>query len=250
MTLIQQTTLFSRLNAPFPLQTYKYDSFGQRCYISGQAVTERLNEVFGVGFWKYQGLYNTEKMIDDQGGKLPRVKIFVEFSFYNQDLKEWIIFIDTGSEQIKPGMHEGDATKSAITDGMKKCASRIGVASDLYNQLVTWDKQTQRIVVPEWYQQYFVQMGWVTTPLATTPLPPAPEATIIKNDKKPTLTQKLKNQFTAIQKQMRALWQELAGSLDGFDEWYQKKLDEHVTDQQLLNLLQKKLNDKKSAVSA
>jgi hypothetical protein len=247
---IQQPSLFSLLNAPFPLQAYKYDSFGQRCYISGQSITERLNDVLGVGFWKYQGLHHTEKLIQEQSGKPPRVKLYVEFTFYNPELKEWITFIDAGSEQVKPGMHEGDATKSAITDGMKKCASRIGVASDVYNRLITWDAKTQMIVLPEWYQGYYEQMGWTTALKVTTPPPSAPEIPADKSTKKNGLTQKLKKQYTTIQKQLRALWQELAGSLDGFDEYYQKKLDEHVSDQQLLNLLQKKLNEKNNAVSA
>jgi hypothetical protein len=41
--------IFQRLNAPFPYSEYQYDSFGDRCYFSGQAITERLNEVFEVG---------------------------------------------------------------------------------------------------------------------------------------------------------------------------------------------------------
>ncbi|MEX1029119.1 MAG: Rad52/Rad22 family DNA repair protein [Paenibacillaceae bacterium] len=245
----EQTTLFARLNAPFPIHSYQYDSFGQRCYVSGQSVIERLNEVFSVGFWKYRGLHETEKMIEDPSGKSPRVKIYVEFSFYNPDLKEWITFIDAGSEQVKPGMNEGDATKSAITDGMKKCASRLGVASDIYNGLITWDKQAQMIVLPESYQDYYEQKGWIT-PKKITPssnlIPPSTNKEIKKND----LTQKLKGKNTATQKQLRAFWQDLAGSLDGFDEWYEKKQDEKVTDQQILNLLQKKLNEKESAVSA
>lgn len=52
-------------------------------------------------------------------------------------------------------MNEGDATKSAITDGMKKCASRLGIASDLYKGLITWDKQKQCIQVPEHYYSYY-----------------------------------------------------------------------------------------------
>jgi hypothetical protein len=41
--------------------------------------------------------------------------MYLQFSFYNIELQEWVNFIDAGSEQIKPGM--------------KKRASRIGVAS-------------------------------------------------------------------------------------------------------------------------
>jgi hypothetical protein len=246
---VEQLPLFSRLNAPFPIHSYQYDSFGQRCYVSGQSITERLNEVLGVGFWKYQGLHSTEKLIEDPSGKPPRVKIYVEFSFYNPDLKEWITFIDCGSEAVKPGMNEGDATKSAITDGMKKCASRLGVANDIYHGLISWDKQAQMIVLPETYQDYYEQKGWATPNKITPPSSHLPSSTP-KEIKKNDLTQKLKGKNTAIHTQLKTLWQELAGTLDGFSEYYQKKKDEKVTDQQILNLLQKKLNEKESAVSA
>ncbi len=46
----QKQSLFERLNAPFPYSEYRYDSFGDHCYISGQAVTERINKVLGVVF--------------------------------------------------------------------------------------------------------------------------------------------------------------------------------------------------------
>ncbi len=242
-------SLFERLNDPFPYSEYQYDSFGDRCYISGQSVTQRLNEVLGVGFWKYRGLYETEKIIQDHTGKNPRVKIYVEFAFFNSELKEWITFIDVGSEQIKPGMNEGDATKSAITDGMKKCASRIGVASDLYKGMITWDKQRQTIIVPDHYHRYYQEKGWVTQsndPISQLPANMNPAA----NRKKAELTQKLKNKPSSLQSQIQNVWKQLAGNLDGLDEWYQKKRQEHVTDQQMLALLQKKLHERNCAASA
>lgn len=238
----EAVSLFQQLNAPFPYSEYQYDSFGDRCYISGQSVTERLNEVLGVGFWKYEGLYETEKIIQELNGKNPRVKMYVRFCFFNSELQEWITFIDVGSEQIKPGMNEGDATKSAITDGMKKCASRIGVGSDLYKGKIMWDKQRQAIIVPEHYEQYYRKRGESKTTLSSQPQSPNN-----RTNKKSDLTDKLKNKTLAIQSQIKAAWQELAGSLDGFEEWYEKKRQEHVSDQQIMNLLQKRLQDKITA---
>ncbi len=240
------TSLFQKLNAPFPYSEYQYDSFGDRCYISGQSITERLNEVLGVGYWKYEGLYETEKIIQEPNGKNPRVKMYVRFSFFNSELQEWITFIDSGSEQIKPGMHEGDATKSAITDGMKKCASRIGVGSDLYKGKITWDKQRQAIIVPEQYEQYYRDKGWMAKTTASS----QPQSQNNRTTKKADLTDKLKNKTSAIQNQIKAVWQELAGSLDGFEEWYAKKRQERVTDQQIMNLLQKRLQEKQITASA
>ncbi|SFK76037.1 Rad52/22 family double-strand break repair protein [Paenibacillus sp. 1_12] len=242
----ESISLFERLNAPFPYSDYQYDSFGDRCYISGQTITERLNEVLGVGYWKYEGLYETEKIIQEPNGKNPRVKMYVRFSIFNSELRDWITFIDVGSEQVKPGMNEGDATKSAITDGMKKCASRIGVGSDLYKGKITWDKQRQAIIVPDHYNQYYHDRGWIPKVEASPPSPVASNRT----SKKSELTDKLKNKASAVQNQIKAAWQELAGSLDGLDEWYTKKQQEHVTDQQMINLLQKKLQEKRNAASA
>lgn len=62
-------TLSDQLNAPFPYSEYQYDSFGDRCYISGQSITERLNLVLGVGYWKYEGLYDTERSYKIQVAK-------------------------------------------------------------------------------------------------------------------------------------------------------------------------------------
>lgn len=39
------------------------------------------------------------------------------------------------------------------------------------------------------------------------------------NTKKSALTAKLKNQPSSTYKQMQAVWRQLAGGLDGFDEW-------------------------------
>lgn len=235
-------TLFDRLNAPFPYSEYHYDSFGDRCYISGQSITERLNQVLGVGYWKYEGLHETEKILHDPNGKNARVKIYVRFSFYNSELHEWISFTDAGSEQIKAGMNEGDATKSAITDGMKKCASRIGVGSDLYKGLITFDKQRQAIVVPDHYDQYYQEQGW-KSPNAQTR---NPSPTTQRSSQKTALANKLKGKPTAIQTKIKSVWQELAGSLDGLDEWYTKKQQERVTDQQIYTMLQNKLQHKKN----
>lgn len=242
MTTKQDPSLFNRLNQPFPYADYQYDSFNDRCYISGQAITERLNEVLGVGYWKYQGLYDTEKIIVDPNGKQTRVKIYVEFSFYNIELKEWITFIDAGSEQIKAGMNEGDATKSAITDGMKKCASRLGIASDLYKGLISWDKQRQCIIIPESYQAYYESTA--------LPLPKQNESSSATNVKKTSLTSKLQQRHTSHQTKMKSIWRTLAGNLDGYSEWIEKKKQERLTEEQMLQLLEQRVAKRRAINSA
>lgn len=247
----EQSSLFQRLNAPFPYHEYKYDQFGNRCYVSGQTISERLNEVLGVGFWKYQGLAHSEKVVQEPNGKSLRIKIYVEFSFYNPELKEWITLIDVGSEQIKSGMNEGDATKSAITDGMKKCASRIGVASDLYKGLITWSNQQQMVVVPAHYKDYYEKMNNNTSIKgAKINKLQDPENKPKRGRPKKQLTEMLKTTNKDIQEKIQLIWTELAGNLDGYKEWYNKKQQEQVSDQQILQLLQSKLQQKREMVSA
>src|SRR5690606_16948404 len=113
-------------------------------------------------------------------------------------------------------MNEGDATKSAITDGMKKCASRLGVASDLYKGLITWDKQRQCVQIPEPYYSYYESKQ----PSTAIPLTLQPTA---KASKKNALTSKLQQKPSSQQAKMKTIWRTLAGNLDGFTEWIEKK---------------------------
>lgn len=129
---------------------------------------------------------------------------------------------------------------------MKKCAYRIGVASDLYKGMIKWDKQRQAIIVPDHYQPYYQDKGWAAKQ-QISPLSPSSDP---RSSKKSELTAKLKRKTSAIQNQIKTAWQELAGNIDGLDEWYVKKREENVTDQQMINFLPRKLQEKHSVVSA
>lgn len=148
-------SLFEKLNAPFRYEDYKIDN-NDLVYVSGQAVAERLNEVLGVGYWKYSPVEDSIQLID-RNNKQEKY-LLVKFSFYNEDLKEWIEFIDAGTQELNKRMGHGDSTKSAITDGMKKCASRIGVASDVYKGLLKSNNKT--VILPEKYKAYYQEQGW------------------------------------------------------------------------------------------
>lgn len=102
-----------------------------------------------------------------------------------------------------------------------------GVASDLYKELIAWDKQKQQAVVLGSYFAYYEKMGWMLDKEIDAPKVTGKQITGGKG--KNDLAQKLKGKSTPIQVKIKSLWQELAGSLDGFDEWCQKKLNEGVT---------------------
>lgn len=155
--------LFEKLNTPFEYCAYKYDKDNDNIYIKGQAVAERLNEVLGVGYWKYSPVPDSIELFDTgrtnkYKEKILNINVLVEFSFYNKDLKEWITFTDAGSQDLNKKMGKGDGTKSAITDALKKCASRIGVASDLYKGMIT--QRSGTVILPASYKEYYESKGW------------------------------------------------------------------------------------------
>lgn len=155
--------LFNQLNAPFPYEDYEVNDDDGRVYIKGQAVAERLNQVLGVGFWRYEPVYESIKTVDtgrknSSGQPVQKICLLVKFSFYNKELNEWVSFVDAGSQDMNRRMEEGDATKSAITDGLKKCASRIGVASDLY--MGKFAARGKMVLLPASYKEYYKQRGW------------------------------------------------------------------------------------------
>lgn len=160
---VNEQSLYERLSAPFPYCAYEYDEDKERVYVSGQAVADRLNEVLGVGFWRYEPIEGSIE-VEETGRQnkyneeIKAVTLLVNFQFYNSELKQWISFVDAGSQDLNKRMGKGDAIKSAITDGMKKCASRIGVASDVYKGKIKAYKG--RVILPENYRAYYEEKGW------------------------------------------------------------------------------------------
>jgi len=163
-------TLFKQLNAPFPYEDYEYNKDDDRVYIKAQAVKERLNQVLGVGFWYYRPVEGSIKTEDtgrttSAGNKVIKLVLLVELGFYNKELKEWVKIIDAGSQDMNRKMEEGDAIKSSNADGLKKCASAIGLASDLYKGLIAGAKDARHPkggypVLPDSYKPYYEKQGW------------------------------------------------------------------------------------------
>lgn len=156
--------IFDKLNAPFRYEDYEVNKDDGRVYVKGQAVTERLNEVLGVGYWKYEPITESIKVIDTgrknkHNQPIKKMFLLVKFSFFNKETGEWINLVDAGSQDMNKMMEEGDATKSAITDGLKKCASRIGVASDLYKGEFQITKDN-KVLLPARYKKYYEEKGW------------------------------------------------------------------------------------------
>lgn len=174
-------TLFEKLNQPFKYEDYSYNAMDKMVYVGGQVVAERLNEVLGVGFWKYEPIYESIKIVDT--GKKDKnqatiysMNLLIRFSFWNNDIHEWVSFVDSGSQKMNPKMQESDATKASITDGMKKCASRLGVASDLYAGRISANDQGI-LTLPYEYKAYYAEKGWANKGFFA-PSPKLPEEVV------------------------------------------------------------------------
>ncbi|WP_150274103.1 Rad52/Rad22 family DNA repair protein [Paenibacillus tepidiphilus] len=129
--------LFNQLNAPFPYEEYRINQNGY-VYVRPQATSDRLNQVLGPHGWKL------EVVSQDIDMKLFTVSIFGKLSI-KADNGEWIdkcqfgdaiMYTEEGETQPQ-AQAILDAKKIALSDCLKKCASLIGVASDLYNGRIT-----------------------------------------------------------------------------------------------------------------
>lgn len=93
-------------------------------------VTERLNEVFGVGAWRTK----TEKIAEGNGGMIV-VKVSLSIPEYGIEYESFG-GNNNGGEGSK-NFDLGDAYKGAVTDAITKIASWMGIGADVFK-----DKQT------------------------------------------------------------------------------------------------------------
>ena len=104
---------------------------GQAAYVSVSYVTDKLNQVFG---WLW-GFEITEKIVEkDLGQVVVKGKLIIK----DQDNNERIVKEQFGSSDIKKDRQGkiislGDDLKAASSDALKKCASLLGVAHDVYS---------------------------------------------------------------------------------------------------------------------
>lgn len=107
-------------------------------YVTGGYVKKCLNLMFG---WDWDFEILDEKIIHGEAivkGKLTcrsNGQTIVKMQFGNKD----IMYKKQSAEEISKGLEKvplsiGNDLKSASTDCLKKCASEIGIASDIYNK--------------------------------------------------------------------------------------------------------------------
>lgn len=83
-------------------------------YKDARVDMNRLDEVFGVGFW--------QKKYDIINGNL-----FCSVGIYNKELKEWIWKQDVGTESMT------EKEKGQASDAFKRACFNLGIGRELYN---------------------------------------------------------------------------------------------------------------------
>ncbi len=111
-------------------------------------VTDRLNEVFGIGGWQ---LRTENVLVNDNGTVVNKITLTVpEYDIYY----ECFGGNDNGGQASK-GFDLGDAFKGATTDGLSKICSYLGIGIDVYK-----NKQFTKVSTP--------------APVANTSIPKSP----------------------------------------------------------------------------
>ena len=132
------------LNTPIPKELIQErEQAGQRLnYINSATATAILNRAFGVGGWEFVKIGSgvRESLEDKRGNKghtmvyEGELRVFIPDAVTGQINKEnYACFPGFGTKTMFGGANEDQmADKSAQSDCFKKCASIVGVGSQLY----------------------------------------------------------------------------------------------------------------------
>ena len=111
------------LRKPFPHSALgKVPGKSYLTSIKAMYVVERLNDVFGVGRWDY-----SHEVIKEQHGQVLIKGVLIILDY------DCTIPTQYGSHKVEgKGVDLADGYKSAITDGLTKCASYIEIGIDVF----------------------------------------------------------------------------------------------------------------------
>ena len=134
----KELSLEEKLKADFPEEAYSADNSRgfELTSIKAAYVIERLNEVFGLcgTGWKYE-VSKFDNALDDTTGSVAEVGVKVKL-WYKMENGEWSEPIThVGGKRVVKGNYT-DARKSAITDGLTKIASMLGVGHKAFKGLI------------------------------------------------------------------------------------------------------------------
>ncbi|SDP01762.1 Rad52/22 family double-strand break repair protein [Paenibacillus sp. yr247] len=264
MTSKDSPSLFERLNAPFPYEEYSvnHDGFVS---VSPQATSDRLNEVFGPEGWK---LEVAEQIVDMN---LFSVSILGKISI-RDERAEWIEKAQFGDSTmvIQRSKTEPtaqailDSKKKALSDAMKKCASLLGVASDVYRgrftvvrkdtvdykrllvefKLNSNSKQFKEgiVLLPDHYQAYYLEKGWEG--LFVSDFHKGNTGGIIGGSGGRNNRQTDLDRHDEAMANLKSKYEAGNGTLNGFEDWLKKMQDKGHTCPQMDYILQDAINKK------
>ena len=111
-------------------------------HIKSIYITERLNEVFGVGAWRTK----IEKIAEGNGGMIV-VKVSLSIPEYGIEYESFG-GNNNGGEGSK-NFDLGDAYKGAVTDAITKISSWMGIGADIYKDNKTASKTPAQQAQPK-----------------------------------------------------------------------------------------------------
>jgi Rad52/22 family double-strand break repair protein len=114
---------------------------GEFDYVTGSYCVKWLNFNFGWN-WEYESINepSASEVIQLITGKIDQIWVTGKLTVHSPDNKFSIIKMQSGSAEIKfkrdtrSPVDVGDDMKAAHTDALKKCASLLGFASDIYGK--------------------------------------------------------------------------------------------------------------------
>lgn len=176
-----------QLNLPFEYNEYGVNYDGA-AYVGQQSMVDRLNEVLGFENWELEPLEIKVNMDTHS------VSVLAKLNVYDAAKDRWISRTQYGNDTmtILQGETEPraqaieDAKKSAVSDSLKKCASWLGCASDVFKGKVKAIKAKKSdksenplyialvqkfglnpynfpqglVILPESYRSYYEEKNW------------------------------------------------------------------------------------------
>lgn len=123
------------LNAPLPAEAVKpHPTKNYLSTIKAIYVTERLNQVFGIGTWRVR----SEHVVSEN--KMVVVKVMFE-------IPEYGIYYECYGGNDNNDL--GDAYKGAVTDALTKIGSWLGIGADVFKGKATGNRPTQPAAKPK-----------------------------------------------------------------------------------------------------
>lgn len=134
--------MVAKLNAPLPAEAIKpHPTKNYLSTINSIYVTERLNQVFGVGSWRVRSEVISEKTstVSTKNGQRTNIMIVTKTIF---EIPEYGIYYECYGGNDNDDL--GDAYKGSTTDALTKIGSYLGIGADVWK-----DKSKQQTAQPQ-----------------------------------------------------------------------------------------------------